>query len=145
MMYARSGEEAGATKKLRPFLFFFFCPLYSPTSGKGVLRSSSTLFEHIEISHASRPTTISFLAKSVSEPAGGSGGRREPVRRRLSVLGATMLLVAAMMVASAPPLFAKDGGCHNRQEEDWIKALVKHDNDKQTSRHLEKLIDCALD
>jgi hypothetical protein len=68
------------------------------------------------------------------------------MRRRLSVLGATMLLVAAMMVASAPPIFAKEGGgCHNRQEEDWIKALVKHDNDKQTSRHLEKLIDCALD
>jgi hypothetical protein len=52
------------------------------------------------------------------------------MRRRLSLLGATMLLVAAMIVASAPPIFAKGGGCHN---------------DKQTSKHLEKLIDCALD
>ena len=67
------------------------------------------------------------------------------MRRRLSLLGATMLLVAAMIVASAPPIFAKDGGCHNGKDETWIKALVKHDNDKQTSKHLEKLIDCALD
>jgi hypothetical protein len=67
------------------------------------------------------------------------------MRRRLSVLGATMILVAAMMVASAPSVFAQDGGCQKGQDQAWINAWIKHDNDEQTVKHLDKLIDCTLD
>jgi hypothetical protein len=66
------------------------------------------------------------------------------MRRRLSVLGATVLLVAAMMVASAPPVFAEDGGCQNGQDQAWFNAWIK-DNDEQTLKHLEMMIDCYLD
>jgi hypothetical protein len=67
------------------------------------------------------------------------------MRRRVSVLGATMLLVAAMMVASAPPVFAVEGGCQNGQDQSWLNAWIKHDNDEQTLKHLDKMIDCYLD
>ena len=66
------------------------------------------------------------------------------MRRRVSVLGATMLLVAAMMVASAPPVFALEGGCQNGQDQAWLNAWFK-DNDEQTLKHLDKMIDCYLD
>ena len=59
--------------------------------------------------HIDRPciatTTLSFFGKL----ARWRKREREPMRRRLSVLGATILLVAAMLVASTPPLFAEDG------------------------------------
>jgi hypothetical protein len=66
------------------------------------------------------------------------------MRRRVSVLGATMLLVAAMMVASAPPVFALEGGCQNGQDQSWLNAWFKG-NDEQTLKHLEMMIDCYLD
>jgi hypothetical protein len=56
-----------------------------------------------------------------------------------------MVLVASMMVANAPSVFAQDGGCQSGQDQAWINAWIKHDNDKQTLKHLEKLIDCTLD
>jgi hypothetical protein len=67
------------------------------------------------------------------------------MRRRLSVLGATVLLVAAMMVASAPPVFAQYGGCQNGQDQAWLNAWIKHDNDEQELKHLGKMVDCYLD
>jgi hypothetical protein len=56
-----------------------------------------------------------------------------------------MLLVAAMMVASAPPIFAQDGGCQNGQTRAWDNAWIYHDNDKQDTKHMSKMIDCTLD
>jgi hypothetical protein len=56
-----------------------------------------------------------------------------------------MLLVAAMMVAIAPPLFAQDGGCQNGQDQAWFNGWIKHDNDKQDAKHRDKYIDCVLD
>ena len=67
------------------------------------------------------------------------------MRRRLSVLGATMLLVAAMMVASAPPLFAQDGGCQKGQNQAFVNAWLKHENEEQTLKHLDKFVDCTVD
>ena len=67
------------------------------------------------------------------------------MRRRLSVLGTTMLPVAPIMVASAPPLFAQDqdGGCQNGQDQAFLSALTKTDNDEQEVDHL-KMVDCTV-
>ena len=67
------------------------------------------------------------------------------MRCRLSVLGATMLLVAAMLVASAPPVFALEGGCQNGQDQVWINTWSKDNKDEQGLKHLDKMIDCYLD
>ena len=64
------------------------------------------------------------------------------MRRRFSVLGATMLLVAAMMVASVPPVFAEDGGCQNGQDQALLNFYLKSDNDEQASKHNYKMLDC---
>ena len=65
-------------------------------------------------------------------------------RRRLSVLMATMLLVAAMMMASAPPALAQYGGCEIGQDQAWLNAWFK-DNEEQELKHLYMMIDCYLD
>ena len=67
--------------------------------------------------------------------------------RRLSVLGATVLLVAAMLVASAPPVFAEnlDAGCQNGQDQAWWNAWLKHDNEQQRLKHQDKMLDCYDD
>jgi hypothetical protein len=61
-------------------------------------------------------------------------------RRRLSVLGATVLLVATMLVASAPPVFAEnlDAGCQNGQDQAWWNAWLKHANEEQRVKHQDK-------
>jgi high-affinity Fe2+/Pb2+ permease len=66
------------------------------------------------------------------------------MRRRLSVLGTTMLLVAAMMVASATAVFAQEEGCENGQNQAFVNAWLKHDNGEQTLKHLDKLVDCEV-
>jgi hypothetical protein len=66
-------------------------------------------------------------------------------RRRLPVLGATVLLVAALMVASSPPAFAEDGGCQRGQNQAFVNAWLKHENEEQTLKHLSKLVDCYVD
>jgi uncharacterized iron-regulated protein len=67
------------------------------------------------------------------------------MRRRLSILGLTMLLVAAMMVASSQAVFAQEEGCQNGQDQAFINAWLKHDDEEQTLKHLDKLIDCIID
>ena len=62
--------------------------------------------------------------------------------RRLSVLGTTMLLGAAMIVASATGAFAQEEGCQNGQNQAFVNAWLKHDNEEQTLKHLDKLVDC---
>jgi hypothetical protein len=64
------------------------------------------------------------------------------MRRRLSVLGTTMLLDAAMIVTSATGVFAQEEGCQNGQNEAFVNAWLKHDNEEQTLKHLDKLVDC---
>ena len=66
------------------------------------------------------------------------------MRRRLSVLGTTMLLVAAMMVASATAVFAQEEGCQNGQNQAFVNAWLKHDNEEQTLKHPDKLVDCEV-
>jgi hypothetical protein len=66
-------------------------------------------------------------------------------RRRLSVLGATVLLVAALMAASALPAFAEDGGCEEGQNQSFVNAWLKQENDEQTLKHLSKFVDCQID
>ena len=67
--------------------------------------------------------------------------------RRLSVWVVTGFLVAAMMVASAPPVFAEnlDAGCEVGQDHAWLNTWLKHDNEEQYVKHLDKLADCYYD
>jgi len=67
------------------------------------------------------------------------------MRRRLSVLVATMLLTAAMMWANAPSVVTQEEGCENGQNQAFVNAWLKHDNEEQTLKHLDKLIDCIID
>jgi hypothetical protein len=67
------------------------------------------------------------------------------MRRRLSVVGVTMFLVAAMMWTSSQAAFAQEEGCQNGQDQAWINAWLKHDDEEQTLKHLEKMIDCLID
>jgi hypothetical protein len=66
-------------------------------------------------------------------------------RRRLPVLGATVLLLAALMVASAPPAFAEDEGCENGQNQAFVNAWLKHENEEQTLKHLYMFVYCTID
>ena len=67
------------------------------------------------------------------------------MRCRLSVLIATMVLLTAMMWASAPAVFAQEEGCENGQNQAFINAWLKNNNEEQTLKHLDMLIDCIID
>jgi hypothetical protein len=65
------------------------------------------------------------------------------MRRRLSVLlGAMVLLVAALMVAAVPPVFAQGEGCYYGQQHAFTNAFLR-DNDEQAVKHLGKIGDCV--
>jgi hypothetical protein len=66
-------------------------------------------------------------------------------RRRLPVLGATVLLGAALVVAtSSPPAFAEEVGCQVGQNRAFVNAWLKHDNEEQTLRNLFKFVNCQI-
>jgi len=50
-----------------------------------------------------------------------------------------------MMAASAPAVFAQEEGCENGQNQVFINAWLKNDNEEQTLKHLDKLVDCIID
>ena len=56
-----------------------------------------------------------------------------------------MLLFVAMMVASAPAVVAQEEGCENGQNQAFINAWLKNDDEEQTLKHLDKLVDCIID
>jgi hypothetical protein len=64
------------------------------------------------------------------------------MRRRLSVLLWATVLAAAMLVASAPPVFAQGEGCYYGQQHAFTNAFVREDYE-QAEKHLGKLGDCV--
>jgi hypothetical protein len=66
------------------------------------------------------------------------------VRRRVSVFGTMVLLVVATTAAGAPAAFAGDGGCREGQEQAFYNAWTKHEDEEQTAKHLDKMIDCTV-
>ena len=66
------------------------------------------------------------------------------MRRGLSVLGATALLLAATTTAGTSAAFAGDGGCREGQEQAFYNAWTKHDDEEQATKHLYKMIDCTI-
>ena len=66
------------------------------------------------------------------------------MRRRVSVFGTMVLLVVATTAAGAQAAFAGDGGCREGQEQAFYNAWTKHDDEEQTAKHLDKMIDCTV-
>ncbi len=94
------------------------------------------------------PTTLYFRSESFGKRARLKKRGREGTHEEASQAfgsGGDGLLVAAMMAASAPPAFAEDGGCENGQNQAFVNAGLKLDNEEQAVKHLYKFVYCEID